>query len=210
MLVAQNATLSLWEENLEQLSADEEERNWEDELETLSARLQEPVNINAATKRQLEEFPFLTDIQIENILAYVYINGQMQTLYELQLVKEMDRQTIELLLPFVCIKTVKDPSRYPSLKTVLKYAGQEVLTRLDIPLYTRKGYEKNYPAKRKRLVSGYGSCSLGALEVFRFFGYVLFPLVEVSYQQGFAGNRRNVSGYLFSAEKLIAISQLPV
>ena len=62
MLVAQNATLSLWEENLEQLSADEEERNWEDELEVLSARLQEPVNINAATKRQLEEFPFLTDI----------------------------------------------------------------------------------------------------------------------------------------------------
>ena len=35
-------------------------------------------------------------------------------------------------------------------------------------------------------------------------------LVEVSYQQGFAGNRRNVSGCLFSAEKLIAISQLPV
>ena len=68
----------------------------------------------------------------------------MQTLYELQLVAEMDRQTIELLLPFVCIKTVEGPSRYPSLKTVLKYAGQEVLTRLDIPLYTRKGYEKNY------------------------------------------------------------------
>ena len=144
MLVAQNATLSLWEENLEQLSADEEERNWEDELEVLSARLQEPVNINTATKRQLEEFPFLTDIQIENILAYVYINGQMQTLYELQLVAEMDRQTIELLLPFVCIKTVEGSSRYPSLKTVLKYAEQEVLTRLDIPLYTRKGYEKNY------------------------------------------------------------------
>ena len=41
----------------------------------------------------------------------------MQTLYELQLVAEMDRQTIELLLPFVCIKTVEGPSRYPSLKT---------------------------------------------------------------------------------------------
>ena len=58
MLVAQNATLSLWEENLEQLSADEEERNWEDELEVLSARLQEPVNINTATKRQLEVISF--------------------------------------------------------------------------------------------------------------------------------------------------------
>ena len=40
----------LREENLEQLSADEEERNWEDELEVLSARLQEPVNINTDRK----------------------------------------------------------------------------------------------------------------------------------------------------------------
>ena len=39
MLVAQNATVSLWEENLEQLSMDEEEKNWEDELEELSNRL---------------------------------------------------------------------------------------------------------------------------------------------------------------------------
>ena len=77
MLVAQNATVSLWEENLEQLSMDEEEKNLEDELEELSNRLQEPVNINVDTKRQLEEFPFLTELQIENILAYVYIHGQM-------------------------------------------------------------------------------------------------------------------------------------
>ena len=40
MLVAQNTTVSLWEENLEQLSMDGEERNWEDELEELSRRLQ--------------------------------------------------------------------------------------------------------------------------------------------------------------------------
>lgn len=51
MLVAQNTTVSLWEENLEQLSMDGEERNWEDELEELSRRLQEPININVATKR---------------------------------------------------------------------------------------------------------------------------------------------------------------
>jgi hypothetical protein len=55
MLVAQNTTVSLWEENLEQLSMDGEERNWEDELEELSRRLQEPININVATKRQLSK-----------------------------------------------------------------------------------------------------------------------------------------------------------
>ena len=144
VLEAQNTTVSLREENLEQLSMDGEERNWENELEELSRHLQESININSATKQQLEQFPFLTDIQIENILAYIYIHGQMQTVYELQLVEEMDKYTIELLLPFVCVQPVKMSSNYPSLKTLLKYGKQEVLTRLDIPLYTRKGYKNNY------------------------------------------------------------------
>ncbi len=58
MLVAQKYDCILWEENLEQLSMDGEERNWEDELEELSRRLQEPININVATKRQLERISF--------------------------------------------------------------------------------------------------------------------------------------------------------
>lgn len=103
MLVAQNTAVSLWEENLEQFSMDEEERNWEDKLEELSRHLQESVNVNVTTKRQLEQFPFLTDLQIENLLAYVYIHGQMQTVYELQSVAEMDKRTVEFLLPFVCM-----------------------------------------------------------------------------------------------------------
>ena len=144
MLVAQNTTVSLWEENLEQLFMDGEERNWEDELEELSRRLQEPININVATKRQLEEFPFLTAFQIEHLLAYVYVHGQMQTVYELQLVEGMDKRTIELLLPFICVKSVENKSGYPSLKKILKYGKQEILTRMDVPLYARKGYDKNY------------------------------------------------------------------
>ena len=152
MLEAQNISglqkerpLLLLEENLEQLSiGNEEEYGWEDELEELSRRLQEPVNLNAATKRQLEQFPFLTDIQIENLLAYVYIHGQMQTIYELQLVEEMDKRTIDLLLPFVCVRAVKAGRGYPALKSILKYGKHETLARLDVPFYIRKGYEKNY------------------------------------------------------------------
>ena len=138
VLEAQNTSVSLWEENIEQLSMDEEEKNWEDELEELSNRLQEPVNINVTTKRELEQFPFLSDIQIENILAYVYIHGQMQTIYELQLVEEVDKHTIDLLLPFVCVHPVPEKIGFPRLKSLLKYGKQEVLTRLDVPFYTRK------------------------------------------------------------------------
>mgnify|MGYP000915805079 FL=1 len=121
--------------------------NWENELEELSNRMQEPVNLNVATREQLEQFPFLSDIQIEHLLAYIYIHGQMETIYELQLVEELDRQTIQYLLPFVCIKAINNEPAF-RWKTMLKDAGRygknEVLTRLDIPFYKRKGYEHTY------------------------------------------------------------------
>ena len=103
---AQNPSVSFLDDVMEDISVnndEEEELNWENVIEELSERIQQPVNLNSATKEQLEQFPFLTDIQIENLLAYVYINGQMQTIYELQLVEEMDWETIHYLLPFVCV-----------------------------------------------------------------------------------------------------------
>ena len=116
-------------------------------MEELSNRMQEPVNLNVATREQLEQFPFLSDIQIEHLLAYIYIHGQMKTIYELQLVEEMDRQTIQYLLPFVCIKAINnEPAfRWKSLlKSAAKYGKNELLTRFDIPFYRRKGYEHTY------------------------------------------------------------------
>jgi len=150
---AQNPSENLIEEVLEDLSVNNDinnsvnSMNWENELEELSNRLQEPVNLNSATREQLEQFPFLSDIQIEHLLAYIYIHGQMETIYELQLVEELDRQTIQYLLPFVCIKAINNEPAF-RWKTMLKDAGRygknEVLTRLDIPFYKRKGYEHTY------------------------------------------------------------------
>ena len=150
---AQNPSENLMEEVLEDLSVNNDINNsvnsldWENELEELSNRLQEPVNLNSATREQLEQFPFLSDIQIEHLLAYIYIHGQMETIYELQLVEELDRQTIQYLLPFVCIKAINNEPAF-RWKTMLKDAGRygknEVLTRLDIPFYKRKGYEHTY------------------------------------------------------------------
>ena len=150
---AQNPSENLIEEVLEDLSVNNDinnsvnSLNWENELEELSNRLQEPVNLNSATREQLEQFPFLSDIQIEHLLAYIYIHGQMETIYELQLVEELDRQTIQYLLPFVCIKAINNEPAF-RWKTMLKDAGRygknEVLTRLDIPFYKRKGYKHTY------------------------------------------------------------------
>lgn len=144
---AQNVYTEAVEQVLEELSVnnDEEEgRDWSNELEELSERIQQPVNLNTATKEQLEQFPFLSDQQIENLLAYVYIHGQMQTVYELQLVKDIDQRTIQYLLPFVCAQPVNKQTSLPRFKDLFTYGKQELLTRLDVPFYTRKGYEKTY------------------------------------------------------------------
>ena len=129
---AQNPSQSLIEDIFEDLSVNNSvdnavnEPNWENEL---------------------EEFPFLSDIQIEHLLAYIYVHGQMKTLYELQLIEDMDRQTIQYLLPFVCIKAINNESSFrwkTMLKSAMKYGKNEVITRIDIPFYKRKGYEHTY------------------------------------------------------------------
>ena len=150
---AQNPSQSIIEDIFEDLSVNNSvdnavnEPNWENELEELSVRLHEPVDLNRATRQQLEQFPFLSDIQIEHLLAYIYVHGQMETLYELQLIEDMDRQTIQYLLPFVCIKAINNESPFrwkTMLKSAMKYGKNEVLTRIDIPFYKRKGYEHTY------------------------------------------------------------------
>ena len=130
----------LLEDHLEELAADDEEANWEDVLEEIS----QPIDLNHTTKEQLERLPFLTDQQIENLLAYVYTHGQMQTIYELQLVEGMDQRTIQLLLPFVEVNAQTNEKHFPQLKNIAQRGKHEVLSRLDIPFYKRKGYETEY------------------------------------------------------------------
>ena len=139
MLTAQEINLLL-EDELEEMAADEEATNYGELLEELS----QPIDLNTATKEQLERLPFLSDQQIENILAYNYVHGPMQTMYELQLVEDMDIRTIQLLLPFIQVNTPIQEKHFPKIKNIAKRGNHEVLTRLDIPFYRRKGYEQKW------------------------------------------------------------------
>lgn len=146
MLLCLSATLLgqetnlLLEEQLEDLASDNETFNWDEIWEDIS----EPIDLNNATKEQLEKLPFLTDRQIENLLAYLYRHGPMQTIYELQMVEEMDVRTIQLLLPFVRVEAKPQEKHYPRLKNIVKRGSHQVLARLDLPFYQRKGYESAY------------------------------------------------------------------
>lgn len=138
----------VWEELAEQLMDEDENSSfqWDTHFEELSELRENPININTATKEQLERFPFLSDQLVENILYYLYKYGPMLTRNELWMIEDIDRQTIHYLLPFIYFETPEKEQYKPNIKRILKYGKQELSTRVDIPFYTKAGYQQ-YPAE---------------------------------------------------------------
>ena len=132
-----------WEDLFERLVTHDDENSgqWENLLEDLTELKEHPININTATKEQLEKFPFLSATMIENILYYLYRNGPMLSDKELLMVQDMDIQTVHYLKPFITFEQIDKEKDRTSLKTVFKHGKQEFSTRLDVPFYTRKGYQ---------------------------------------------------------------------
>lgn len=141
--VSQVNTSTDWEEIAEQFISDEEEnpREWSTNFEDLEDLREHPLNINSVTKEQLERFPFLTDRQIEHLLYYLYIAGPMESIYELQLIEDMDRQTIQYLLPFVFVGKIEKKVGYPNFRELIKYSKNELTLRFDLPVNKKDGYQ---------------------------------------------------------------------
>lgn len=124
-------------------SESETDIDYETFFTDLMETAQHPINLNTATKEQLEKLPFLSDIQVENILAYLYRNGYMDNIYELQLVDGLDMTDIRRMLPFVFVGEKQIKAEPIIWREVWKYGRQEMLLRLDHGLETKEGYIRN-------------------------------------------------------------------
>lgn len=129
--------------------------SWQEKYEELTDLAEHPFNINTITKEQLEQLPFLSDAMIENILYYVYKYGPLLTKNELLGVEGMDRQTRYFLQDFIYIGKADNKQDKLLINNIFKYNKQELLTRVDIPLYQKSGYAaydeetmKRYPNKK--------------------------------------------------------------
>lgn len=141
-----------WENVLETLLSDEElSQDALEEMAVMYESLHEmPININTATKEELSILPFLSDRQIEDIHAYIYLHGPMLTLGELQLTGSLDYETRRLLGYFVYVGSVPAKKERVRLEDVLKYGRNEAVVRMDIPLYIRDGFRYHSPEELAR------------------------------------------------------------
>ncbi len=125
----------------EQFSAEkEEELDFESFYESLIELSEHPINLNNTNKEELSKLPFLSDIQIENLLYFTYRFGKFNTLYELQLVDGFDMTDIRRLLPFISIGIATSSYEPLYWKDVVRYAKNQVLARFDKTLEAKDGY----------------------------------------------------------------------
>jgi len=102
-LLAQEIPVST-EQQLENLAnATEEETEDDTYLQDLELFRKNPLNLNTAGADELKQIRFLTDLQIDNLIAYKNIFGPLVSIYELQAVPSWDIITIRKILPFITI-----------------------------------------------------------------------------------------------------------
>ena len=108
--------------------SEEGEVDYEDLQEHLLSIAEQPIDLNRATYDDLSQLGFLSDKQIDDILAYVY-RHPMESLYELQLVGSLHDYEIRNLLPFVCVQPIDKDTI--SIRDVFRYSHHELTARLD-------------------------------------------------------------------------------
>lgn len=143
MAAQQHAT---WEEYLHELMDDGEpfdEASLENMYDILSGFADHPLNINTATREDLEQFPFLTSRQIEDLCEYLYRHGSMKTIDELILIESLDRTRAELLKHLVYAGDGEKKPK-PTLAEMIRHGRNTITATAKIPLYEREGDRKGY------------------------------------------------------------------
>ncbi len=144
-----------WEQYLNEVMTAEDAGStaWEQTYELLCELEQHPLNINHATREQLEELPFLSAQQVEGIMAYLWRYGRMESLSELMMISELDYPQRRLLTYFIYVdeqEAANDRQQAPSLRNIAQYGHHELIATGRVPFYERKGDIDGYLGEKYR------------------------------------------------------------
>lgn len=141
-----------WEDFLQEYAESGEtegEETYEARLAWLEELALNPLQLNRASRKELAALPFLSGAQTDSILSYRKRKRGFVSMGELMYVRGVDYFTRRYLSLFVrcdsaALETADrspSPSRRASEAVKFHRGKHELETRLDVPLYRRKGYE---------------------------------------------------------------------
>lgn len=138
-----------WEEALRQWADSEEAGSaLADAYDELSELAVHPINLNQAKREELEQLPFLTAQQIEELLAYIHRYGAIRSIGELQMISSLDSVRRQLLRFFVYIGEPMKSDNRLRIDSVFRHGKHQILATGKIPFYTRKGFREGYLGSR--------------------------------------------------------------
>ena len=108
-------------------------------IEILTYYFDHPLNLNTATKEEIESLNLLSPFQIRTLLNTRVKKGDFLTIYELRNLDGFDYITIQNLVPFVMVSESKKSDNF-NLKRSLKFGSHEVMSLWGIVLEEQEGY----------------------------------------------------------------------
>ena len=123
-----------WERYLNEVMTAEDVGSaaWEETYDLLCELRQHPMDIDQATREQLEQLPFLSAQQVEEIVEYLYRYGPMKSLAELRMVRSLDDSRRRLLTYFIYVGESEDTKQRARVLNELMVTGR-------VPFYERRG-----------------------------------------------------------------------
>ena len=123
-----------WERYLNEVMTAEDVGSaaWEETYDLLCELRQHPMDINQTTREQLEQLPFLSAQQVEEIVEYLYRYGPMKSLAELRMVRSLDDSRRRLLTYFIYVGESEDTKQRARVLNELMVTGR-------VPFYERRG-----------------------------------------------------------------------
>jgi hypothetical protein len=119
-----------------------EDHDYSEIIERLNHYRKTPININEATKEQLEDLFFISPIQLNAILNHREANGLFVDVLELQSVNGLDIQTIRWLLNFIVVLRPGD-FRTLSFKNVILKSEHDLMLRFGQILEKQSGFSSS-------------------------------------------------------------------
>ena len=115
----------------------EEELDYQTLFYDISAYLEEPLDINTASREDLEKLHVLTDFQVTSLLEYIRSNGPLLTIYELPLVYGYDEALARMLEPLLAFETTAQSRDLAGIKPE---PSHQLMLRFSSVLEQQKGY----------------------------------------------------------------------
>jgi hypothetical protein len=139
-----------WEKAYEEWLSNEDDADQlsEDQYEFLQDIYCHKIDINHASQEELEQLPFLSAQQVEDIEEYLFRYGEMKSGGELQMIESIDAVTRQLLTQFITFDFDPVSNRRPidsifvkkkGLAGLLQGAKQDFVVTGKIPTYKRRG-----------------------------------------------------------------------